>query len=81
MSDPVRPKVELDLAEVHDSSVGILHHLESEQTEMSLAIAALALTLGRLTSHKVPLSDLEEQKFCDFVLDLCHAYWAGGGLN
>lgn len=66
---------------MEELSLLLLELLEEEASNPGAAIAATALTLARLTSSKQPLEQSAGHDAVKVLMDFCHAFHAGGGLN
>lgn len=71
-----------DLTEVHDLSVEILEFLEDQDITVGLAVASLALSLGRLMNPRQgPLSEAEEINYTQNLMEWSHTFMADGKVN
>lgn len=72
--------VEFDMGEVHGTSLDLLKLLEDDGVTIGLAVAALALSIGRLLSSRV-LDEPAEVKFTQDLLEWASMYFVPGGIN
>lgn len=73
-------EVSLDMREVHESSLDLLSCLEDSQTEVSVGLAALCLTLARLASPE--RMDLEGEILAtQDLLQYIGMYFVEGTVN
>lgn len=77
---PQQVSVQIDFEEAHSASVGLLDFLEAHNTKVSLAVVAMVLSVGRLLAPE-DVSDEDEVKFVQSMLDFMGAYYAKGQVN
>lgn len=70
--------ISLEYEEVHDVSVDLLRFLEVEEVEVGTAVAALALSFGRLLSPVKPMADDAEIHFMQQIMEWAGMYFAEG---
>jgi hypothetical protein len=76
---PFRPAVTVDMEDVHDMSVDILHAIDGEP--LQIAVAATALTLGRLLSPVHPMEQEQEMAFIQAMVEYGRIFFADGTVN
>lgn len=81
MSDETLIKVSFNMQEVHNSSVDLLQLLEAENVDERTAVAALALSAGRLLSPKRPMEMENEIGFIQEFLNWAGLYFHEGTVN
>lgn len=68
--------------DVHDLSVDIIEFLESEETTVPLAVAALVLSAGRLMNPREGALEVEEEiKFVQGMMEFATMFFADGTVN
>lgn len=73
-------KVSFDFIEIHELSLRVLQSLEDAQVEVPKAVLGLALSMGRVMSPDI-LSDADEVKFLQAIIEWGSTYFAPGSLN